>query len=310
MTETKEFTSYISADGNEYQFHIPSGYGRWLLTESGWGTPPINYITQRGPFQHGETARDYFLRPRVIQMLIRQQFCNRDDWWGGRALLLDSIRPNRQTVPTAIDPGQLRRIQSDGSIRDLNVYITQGPRFEPRNRTNWDEWAFQEVLRFIAYDPVVFDPTEVEVVLGLALTEELVFPIDFPIFFGASVIDDTVTLTYLGTWETYPIIVITGPLSDFRIVNNTTGEAIEITFDVPLGDTLTIDLSYGAKTVVDAGGTSRIGAVTSDSDLATFHIAPDPEAPGGVNSLRVTGSGAQPDITQVAVDYFTRYFGI
>ena len=308
--EIREFTYYIAADGNEYELHIPSGYGRWVLTESGWGTPPIDYITQRGPFQHGETVRDYFLRPRVIQMLIRQQFCNRDDWWGGRALLLDAIRPNRQTIPTAIDPGQLRRIQSDGSIRDLNVYLVEGPRFEPRNQTGWDEWAFQEVLRFIAYDPIVFDPTEVEEVLGLDLTLELVFPIDFPIVFGASVIDDTVDLTYVGTWETYPIIVITGPLSNFRIVNDTTGEEIALTYNIGVGDTITIDLSYGNKTVVDAGGTSRIGAVTPESDLATFHIAPDPEAPGGVNSLTVTGLGATPGVTQVEVSYFSRYFGI
>jgi len=310
MMEIKEFTYYIAADGNEYEFHIPSGYGRWVLTESGWGTPPINYITQRGPFQHGETVRDYFLRPRVIQMLIRQQFCNRDDWWGGRALLLDAIRPNRQTVPTAIEPGQLRRVQSDGSIRDLNVYLTEGPRFEPRNRTGWDEWAFQEVLRFIAYDPIVFDPTEIEEVLGLDLTLELVFPIDFPIIFGASAIDDTVDLTYSGTWETFPTIVITGPMSNFRIVNNTTGEEIELTYNIGVGDTITIDLSYGVKTVVDAGGTSRIGALTPESDLATFHIAPDPEAPGGVNNLTVTGLGATPGVTQVAVSYFNRYFGI
>lgn len=310
MHETKEFTSYISPDGEEYQFHIPSGYGRWVLTESGWGTPPIDYITQRGPFQHGDTVRDFFLRPRVIQMLIRQQFCNRDDLWGGRALLLNAIRPNRQTTPTASEPGQLRRIQSDGAIRDLNVYISQGPRFEPRNRTNWDEWAFQEVLRFIAYDPVVFDPTEVEEVLGLDLVLELVFPIDFPIIFGASSIDDTVDLTYPGTWETFPIIVITGPMSNFKIVNNTTGEEIELTYNIPLGDSITIDLSYGNKTVIDAGGTNRIGSVTPESDLATFHIAPDPEAPGGVNSLTVTGLGAAPGVTQVAVSYFNRYFGI
>lgn len=310
MTETKEFTSYISPDGEEYQFHIPSGYGRWVLTESGWGTPPINYITQRGPFQHGETARDYFLRPRIIQVLIRQQFCNRDDWWGGRALLLNAIRPNRQLIPTAIEPGQLRRIQSDGAIRDLNVYIQQGPRFEPRERTRWDEWAFQEVLRFIAYDPVVFDPIEVEEVLGLETLFNLVFPINFPIVFGANRIDDTVDVTYPGTWEAYPIIIVTGPMNDFKIVNNTTGEEIEITFDIALGDTITIDLSYGAKTVVDASGTNRIGTVTAESDLATFHIAPDPEAPGGINSLTVTGTGSTPGITQVQVRYFTRYFGI
>ena len=322
MTETKEFTSYIAPDGIEHQFHIPSGYGRWILSESGWGTPPIDYITQRGPFQHGETVRDFFLRPRVIQMLIRQQFCNRDDWWGGRGLLLNAIRPNRQTTPTASEPGQLRRIESDGTIRDLNVFISQGPRFEPRERARWDEWAFQEVLRFTAYDPVVFDPTEVEVILGLETLLNLVFPITFPIVFGASRINDTVDLIYPGTWETFPIIVITGPMNNFRIVNNSTLEAIELTYNIALGDSITIDLSYGAKTVIDSDGVNRIGTVTPESDLATFRIAPGVgdsvhfpiDFPaifgGGINSLTVTGSGALPGTTQVAVRYFSRYFGI
>ncbi len=305
-----EFTSYITPDGEVYPFDVPSTEGRWLLTQSGWGTPPINYITQRGPSQHGETVRDFFLRPRLIQLLIRQQFCDRDDYWSGRAGLLDAIRPNRQLTPTASEPGQLRRITSDGSIRDLNVFLTEGPRFRLREPGKWDEWAFQEVLRFIAHDPVIFDPTRVDIVLGFDEDANLVFPIVFPIVFGDDDIDDTVNVAYTGTWETFPVIVVTGPLNDFKIVNNDTGEEIEVTFDIAPGDSLTIDLRYGFKTIVDGSGINRIGALTAESDLATWHIAPDPEAPGGINSLTVTGTNAHPGTTQVEVRYFTRYFGI
>lgn len=307
----EEFTSYITPDGIEYPFHVPSGKGRWILSQSGWGTPPIDYITQRGPFQDGETVRDFFLRPRTIQFLLRQLFCDRDAFWAGRAGLLDAIRPNRQTVDTATDPGTLRRVASDGSVRDINVFIAQGPRFEPRDTRRWDEWNFQEVLRFTAFDPVIFDPTRIDTVLGLAVAPlSLVFPITFPITFGSGFVDDTVNVTYIGTWKSFPIIVVTGPLNDFEIVNNTTGEKIEVTFDIPLGDTLIIDLTYGVKTIVNGGGTNRIGTLTTDSDLATWHLAPAPEAPGGVNSLTVTGTGALPGTTQVEVRAFTRYFGI
>src|SRR5688572_21537598 len=115
MVRTREFTDYIGADGNVYPLHVPAPIGKWAISQSGWGTPPIEYVTQRGPFQHGETVIDYFLRPRVVQLLIRQQFCNRDDYWTGRAALLNGIRPNRQLTPTAILPGTLRRTLSDGS---------------------------------------------------------------------------------------------------------------------------------------------------------------------------------------------------
>ena len=74
MVKATEFLKYIAPDGAEYEFHVPSFVGRWVINQSGWGTPPIEHVTERGPFQHGETVKDYFLRPRTIQLLIRLGF--------------------------------------------------------------------------------------------------------------------------------------------------------------------------------------------------------------------------------------------
>src|SRR3990167_9916197 len=101
--------------------------------------PQIEYITQRGPYQHGVTVQDYFLQPRVIQMLIRQQYCSRIKLWAGRSNILNHLRPNRQS-PGQLNTGKLRKYLPDGSIRDLDVLIQEGPRFEARN-LKWDEWA-------------------------------------------------------------------------------------------------------------------------------------------------------------------------
>lgn len=302
------FMTYITPDGRLIPFHTPHDFGRWTLSFSGFGTPPIQYITQRGPFQHGETVRDFFLRPRVIQLLIRQGFENRTRWWAGRAALLNEIRPNRQATATAALPGQLRLVQTDGTTRDLNVFISEGPRFEPRVATQWDEFAFQEVLRFIAHDPVAFDPTQIIATVTLALASDLVFPITFPITFGSGLVDSTLNITYLGTWLELPVITIVGPLEDVRIDNTTTGEKIELSADIAPGRTLTIDLREGFKTVVDDLGNNLIGIVTSDSDLATFHLAPDPEAANGVNAIRVRGTNPTGS-TSVTIAYFNRYFG-
>jgi hypothetical protein len=302
------FLTYITPDGRLYPLHTPHDFGRWVISYSGFGTPPIQYITQRGPFQHGETVKDFFLRPRVIQLLIRQGFINRTAWWGGRASLLDEIRPNRQLTATAAVPGQLRLVQTDGTVRDLNVFISEGPRFEPRIPTQWDEHAFQEVLRFTAYDPVAFDPAEVTVAFAITLAAHLVFPITFPIQFGSGLIDDTQNVTYLGTWEEFPIITVVGPIKDFRLDNVTTGEKIEFSADIDPGRTVTIDLRPGFKTVVDDLGANLIGIVTSDSDLATWHLAPDPEVTNGVNALRLRGTNPTGG-TSVTLRYFDRYFG-
>ncbi len=306
---TSEFTAYISPDGVVYPFHTPHNIGRWIISESGWGTPPINYVSQRGPFQHGVTVKDFFLQPRVIQLLIRQGFCDRDAYWAGRAGLLDEIRPNRQTISTAVVPGELRRTFPDGRTRSLNVFIAEGPRFEPAQLNTWDEFAFQEVIRFIAHNPVVFDPTRNDVNFVIVLDSDLVFPITFPITFGPGEVDDTLNINYVGTWESLPIIVITGPIDEPRIDNLTTGEKLQFSIDIDPGQVVTIDLSYGAKTVVDQAGNNLIGGLTADSDLATFHIAPDPEAPLGVNQMRLQGMHAT-GITDIEIRYFDRYFGI
>lgn len=302
------FISYITPDGREYPLHTPHQFGRWVVSFTGFGTPPIDYITQRGPFQHGVTVKDFFLRPRAIQLLIRQAFCDRTAWWAGRAALLNEIRPNRQATATATVPGILRIVETDGTIRDLSVFITEGPRFEPRVSGEWDEWAFMEVLRFIAHDPVAFDPTEVTATFAIVLAASLVFPITFPITFGSGVVDDTLVIAYPGTWLTFPVITIVGPIELPRIDNNTTGEKIEFTIDIAPGRTITIDLTEGNKTVVDDLGINLIGAITPDSDLGTFHIAPDPEAPGGINTLRLRGDNPT-GATSVSLAYFERYFG-
>lgn len=312
-----EFTEYITPDGEVYQLHVPSHVGRWILSQSGWGTPPIDYITERGPFQDGVTVKDFFLTPRTIQLLIRQRYCSRDDWWTGRGNLLDAIRPNRQTIATAALPGQLIRRLSTGDRRALDVFITDGPRFEPRQTGRWDEWSFQEALRFTAFDPVIYDPTEVTVTVETTVAEELVFPITFDVpgvvgarvAFGREDINITQNVNYVGTWLSYPIIEITGPLDNPRVDNLTTGEFVELDFNVPAGRVVTIDMRYGFKTVTDDLGVNLIGTLTTDSDLATFHIAPNPEAPGGVNEIRFSGNNANAN-SQMVLRFFTRYFGI
>ncbi|MCI0551432.1 MAG: exo-alpha-sialidase, partial [Anaerolineae bacterium] len=59
--------SYIGPDGQVYPLvtpHLP--VGRFVMNFSGFGMPPFDYVTQRGPFQHGETVRDFFARPRIV----------------------------------------------------------------------------------------------------------------------------------------------------------------------------------------------------------------------------------------------------
>ena len=308
--EVLEFTSYISPDGEEFKFDTSE---RFLMTEEGTGIPPITYLTQKGPFQHGETFIDFRLTPRTIQMQMRSDQCSRAAYWADRAKLLDVVRPNRSSFGI-VGPGKLRKIFEDGSIRDIDVFIQQGPNFTARDIGTWQEWSYTETLRFTAYDPTYYDPVlkTLQFVNTVVTLDQLVFPFSFiggsGIEFGDSVLSITGAITYPGTWLSFPAITVTGPISGFKITNQATGEVIELAYTIVGGEIVYITLPYGNKQVINDLGIDLNGTVV-DCDFTTFHVAPKPEAPLGVNTFLITGSGISP-ATDVRLEYYNRYIGI
>lgn len=286
-----ESLTYIAPDGIEYPLQTSE---RAVLREEGYGTPPITYITQKGPAQHGVFVNDYLLEPRIIQLLVRHNGSSRNDYWSNRAGIMDALRPNKQTVHSDVIPGVLRKALPDGSLRDIRAFIESGPGFTP-TPNGWDEYAFQEVLRFIAHDPVWYDPAIVTVNFGTTATQ-LVFPITFPITFSST--RDTETVAYAGTWIEYPTFVINGPASSVYILNDTTDEHIRFTYPLAAGRSVTIALSYGTKLVTLDDGTNLLGYVDPESDLASFKLIP------GDNDIITNGASS------ITMTYKNRYWGI
>lgn len=313
-----EFDVYIAPDGAEYTFD--NGADKLLMSFTGYGMPGIAYLRQSGPFQHGETLLDYRLQPRMVQLEHRRQACDRQGYWENRADVLNYLRPNRQ-APKSFALGKLRKILPDGSKRDLDVLIQQGPVFAAQTAESGEWLGFTEVVQFVAPDPTFYDPTlhwtvwTLESFGGLIFyespdwTDYLTFD-DAGILFGTDAVTAAANITYAGTWLSYPTIYIDGPLSTPTITNTTTGEKIVMAYDVAAGELVTITLPYGNKAVKNNASTNLIGTITDDSDLATFHIAPDPEAAGGVNVLSVQGNGGVLGQTAVRLSYQTRFIGI
>lgn len=304
---------FITSTGIVYPLETASG-SRAVMSDEGSGLPPIEYITERAPYQHGESVKDYFLQPRVVQFLIRQNYCSRQAAWDGRNALLDAIRPNREGGPT----GTLRKILPNGTKRDLTCAPLEGPRFEPRKLDAWDEWSIQEVLRFIAFDPTYFNPTLRSETFGPCGSStgfpytfpfpfgtnecQLIFPITFPITFEPFDIPDI--LTNAGTWATFPTITVVGPSNNIRIYNETTGEQLElIGYVSPAGDTVTFDLTYGVKTITNTAGDNLLAYLSSDSDLSTFNLVP------GENNIRIN-IGSYSTATYATISWYDRYIGI
>ena len=172
---------------------------------------------------------------------------------------------------------------------------------------------FQDVAVGIrCADPTFYDPSIMSQDFGLGGgANSFDVPMPVPHDVGDSSLDETVAITYTGNWQSYPEIRITGPITDPIVTNQSTSDVLDFTgISISAGKYYDIDCRYGNKTVIDDAGVNKIADLTTASDLATFHIAPDSLAvPGGTNSIRVQGSGVT-TATSVNLKYYVRYLGI
>lgn len=312
--QLKEKIVYISADGSVYDLHNPIPNS--VLSMSGWGLIDAEYGLTRGPFQHGYTVLTSRLNQRVITVEIRHRGCNRTDYWSKRTGLVDILRQNRTNLNNP-SPGHLRWYRADGLIRQADVYIAKGPDFKTLGNGAWDEFSFNDILEFKAYNPVIYDPTQIQTSLldfTCSSSTQLTFPFTFggtSLSFGDSVCEKlkVLSVNYLGKWSEYPIIKIQGPATNTRIVHNETGNVIELDYAIASDELVTIDLSYSKKTISNNHGTNLLGYLSNDSNLGSFSIEPDPIVPNGTNTYSITIQSGSVS-TSVEFDYYSRYPGI
>lgn len=288
-----ERLTYFTPDNVEFMLSSPW----YVIQEDGFGMPPLEFVTQRGPFQHGETVKGVWLRPRIIQLLVRREACSRSEYWDLRAALINTLRTNRTSNHT---PGRLRKYLANGQVRELFAYPSEGPGFPSHDPNEWQQFSVQDTIRFTCYDPVARDPN-IKTLVYASSGAVGIFPLTFPITiasFGTSG-----PITYLGNWDTYPTITINGPVTGPFIRNLTTGEVISLNYTVPSARSVTINLEYGRKTVTLDDGTNLVGYVTADSDLGAFHLQP------GSNNLQIYASGTSA-ISSVILSWYDRYIGV
>ena len=198
--------------------------------------------------------------------------------------------------------------------RDLYCLLEAGPNFDEGPESSpYHPRGYYEVLRFVAHDPVWY---------GLEQSEDWVMPDSLPALlfdgigawfgaggewmFGTGYVGETVEITYWGTVGASPVITITGPATSLVITNDTTGDEIQLDYTVANGETVTIDTL--ALTVENGNGDNLMPYLTGD--LATFTLAPPPQAPARVNEITVTFSQAKIGRSEVTLTWRNRYIGI
>ncbi len=272
-----------------------------LANWDGWGLPPIDYMVDQGPMQHGATTRDYRLRRRAISLLINVDADSAADMYTHQAELLEWFKPTAAAL-------QLRVVLPNGETRQIDCRVDQGATFPT---SDWQGFFATVPVRLICDDPTWYDPAGAAYTFALgAGGSSGVVPYSVPYYVGASTLHHTEPVAYGGSWETYPIIRVTGPIRDCVITNESTDEVLDFTgTTIGAGTYYELDLRYGYKTVVNSAGANQIAILTADSDLATFHLAADPEVEGGINSITVAGQDAG-EATSVAMTWYERFIGI
>ena len=151
------------------------------------------------------------------------------------------------------------------------------------------------------------------VVTVTAASQIAMLPTALGLVFGQASLADGFNVNYQGTWGSFPTITVVGPWDNFAITNVATLETISLGYNINALEIVTFDLRYGVKTVTNDQGTNLIGSVSSDSDLATFHLTPDAEITtglaDGINPIMVTGNNLT-NFSGVVMEWYTRYIGI
>jgi len=286
------------------EYSLSGGNPFHRLQTTGIGIANIRNIKQRGPYQDGSTRRDFRLDERFMNLVFLLQGATRAQADTYRDALIEIFKPLTNT------PCQINVTRDDGVIKQIDAYAvgvldfpeTESERFAATQRV---------AVQLEAPNPIWYGPELQNLGFTSVLGGTAGFKIPIMIPWAQQVgeyINVTESFYYEGNWKEYPVIVITGPAIDAKITNLTTNEKIDFTgYTIAAGDTRTVDLRFGTKTVKNAAGVLKNNELTSDSNLGTFHLAPSPEATGGINDIQVEILSGGTTATRVSLQYYHRY---
>lgn len=282
------------------RYPLDDGSLAYLLAYDGWGLPSMHRLQTRGPLQHGEFNLGFRLDARTGQLVLLVKGDSRADMLSRTEALIRLFRPASDTPVLEWSYGDIIRLIDVVTIGDMTVPSS-------------DQSGFSQkvVITLKANDPTFYSPTDQTITFKAGIGEDTgVIPMPVPTPVGTGTINQSVIVKYAGSWETYPYIRIVGPITDCIITNATTGDKLDFTeITISSEDYYDIDTRYGYKTVTNKLGGNRIMDLTTDSDLATFRLAAEPEAMQGENNILVTGTSAGEE-TQIIFGWRERYLSM
>lgn len=304
MTAIPEFHMLETYDGRELVLGSGFEVDLNLQGTGNFGASPTNYQTRRGYQQDGVTEISYNLLPRPITVTVyHPHMSNRDDYWDLRQRLLDFLRPNRG------GPLLYKILRPDGTQRALTVRADPG--FVFNTQANRNSWDIEENLTFIAHDPLWFDPAQTTPTISSDTGDELSFPAFVPLEFGIIGVQFTTgTLTYDGTWKSYPVITLIGPYTSCVVNNRITGASLTFTTSIIAGERRVITLTPGNQSIVNSDGDNKFSELAPSSNLIDFYIQSELTTNGTAFAIDAVFVGGTVGQSNFILQFYNRYFGI
>jgi hypothetical protein len=171
-----------------------------------------------------------------------------------------------------------------------------------------------KVLGYHATDPRLYSAPSQSTIGSPSPIVGVTFNIAFNVAFGGGSSVSVLTITNAGNVETRPILVLTGPLTNPTVVNETTGWSLTFnnpasgSFTLNAGDTLTIDTDTRSVLYVASGttaGANRSNWIVPGS-IWPNDVAPIDGLSPGANQIEFSSSGSS-DAGSLAVNYSSGY---
>lgn len=261
--------------------------GTLAVTSMTLGSPSPRAVVENRPGDHGAVDSTRFYGPRSIELVGHVRGSDHqamvsavDNLMGRLALGSTHVLRFRR-----LGDGQDLRctVRVDSSV-DMQVGEHPGP------YTPWgvsllapDPRLYSDTLTVASYDPTD------------AGSDGLVFPLGFPLVFGAEDGVGVLTVENAGTVSTPPVLTVTGPVTNPAIDNETLGLSVRTqNCGLASGDTLVVDV---AERVVRLNGTTSRPDLVDTARTHWWELAP------GLNRLRMRGSGMVSTETELEVSF-------
>lgn len=273
-----------SAYIDDLQIHGGDAYG---IITFGMGSPAPRAVVDLRPSEHGATDDTRWYGPRAFEV-------------GGRVLGPDTagLWPLVDALKASLVLGSwhVLKFRRSGLSYDERCLVRVDSAVDIPLVLGSTRMVSFGVSLFAA-DPRIYTDTQSSSSYDPTTsgTGGLVFSLDFPLDFDVAAGSAQLVADNEGTIETPPRFVITGPVTNPIIDNDTTGLSIYTTgVALASGDTLVIDVA--TRTVLLNGTTLRPDLI--DVALTTwFSLVP------GTNLLRLRGSGMTASATELAVTF-------